>query len=80
MENPIIKISPLTKDESNHLRGGFGLINVKAEAADNNSNFNCDSSISNNDKNVNCKPCNCGCAQYPIINMGDCLTDKPAQQ
>lgn len=32
MENPIIKISPLTKDESNHLRGGFGLINVRAEA------------------------------------------------
>ena len=29
MENPIIKISPLTKDESNHLRGGFGLINVR---------------------------------------------------
>lgn len=79
MENPIIKISPLTKDESNHLRGGFGLINVRAEAAEGNSNVNCDQTASNNDNNYNCKGCNCGCGNLLISNFSNCTNQKPAQ-
>lgn len=78
MENTIIKISPLTKDESNHLRGGFGLINVRAEAQ--NSNVNCDQTASNKDSNYNCKGCNCGCGHdLWINNFNNCTNQKPAQ-
>lgn len=60
------------------LRGGFGLINVRAEAQ--NSNVNCDQTASNKDSNYNCKGCNCGCGHdLWINNFNNCLNQKPAQ-
>lgn len=79
MENEKIIISPLSTDESNHLRGGFGLISIKTEVAVNNKNQNCDQSASNGDTNINCRDCDCKSGGDDLQVNIICFIEKPAE-
>lgn len=75
-----INITPLTKDESNKLHGGFGIIKVSAELAINNKNHNCDSTLTSGDFNTNCNKCSCGSGGPVTYNTMSCTPpDTPAK-
>lgn len=73
-------ISPLTKDERNQLRGGFGLIRIETGLSEGNKNVNCDQKASNGDENTNCSDkCKCdGTGGGGLqVNIGQCFCEPP---
>lgn len=77
MSNNNINITPLTKDEQNRLHGGFGIIRINTTPSLNNTNQNCDQTLTSGDTNINCKGCSCGNGGPVQINMKCGIIDKP---